>query len=153
LYTQKLQILNRNSISLFIFSNCEVLLYAANKPASSLAFRNWSDNSVSGSCITGKKFRGKVQRAEKVSLTIHRAGMIPSGNVIDAHAQHFVVNDEKLLLMQKLSLSELAHYKLLEMLDVFIVCLVVELSVASTNNSPVYSQQYAAPQRTCPSHA
>ena len=53
----------------------------------------------------------------------------------------------------KLSLSELAHYKLLEMLDVFIVCLVVELSVASTSNSSVYSQQYAAPQQTCASHA
>ena len=53
----------------------------------------------------------------------------------------------------KLSLSALAHYKLLEMLDVFIVCLVVELSVASTNSSPVYSQQHAAPQQTFPSHA
>ena len=27
--------------------------------------------------------------------------MIPSGNAIDAHAQHFVVNDEKVLLMLK----------------------------------------------------
>jgi hypothetical protein len=53
----------------------------------------------------------------------------------------------------KLSLSALAYYKLLDKLDVFIVCLVVELSVASTNSSPVCSQQYAAPQQTCPSHA
>jgi hypothetical protein len=48
---------------------------------------------------------------------------------------------------------KLDHYKLLEMLDVFIMCLVVELSVASTNSSPVYSQQYAAPQQTRLSHA
>jgi len=63
LYAQKLQILNRNSISLFLFSNCEVLFYVANKPASSLAFRNWSDNSVSGSYITGNKFRTRVSVA------------------------------------------------------------------------------------------
>ena len=158
MYAQRLQILNRNSITLFLFSNCEVLFYVANKPASSLAFRNWSDNSVSGSYITGNKFRTRVRVTVccnlprkctvYVCLTVHRPGMIPAGNVIDTQAQRFVVNDEKLLLLLKTRSN-----KLLEMLDVFIMCLVVELSVASTNSSPVYSQQYAAPQQTRPSHA
>ena len=108
LYAQKLQTLNRNSISLFLFSNCEVLFYVANIPASSLAFRNWTDNSVSGSYMTGNKFRTRVKCSGLprkcrvyVCLTVHRPAMIPAGYVIDAHAQHFVVNDEKLLLMLK----------------------------------------------------
>ena len=163
MYAQKLQIVNRNSTSLLLFSNCEVLFYVANKPTSSLAFRNWSDNSVSGSYITGNRFRTRVSVAVccnlpikctvYVCLNVHRPGMIPAGNVIDAHAQNFVVNDEKLLLVLKTFAECTRSLQAMEMLDVFIVCLAVEMSVASTNSSPVYSQQYAAPQQTRPSHA
>lgn len=79
--------------------------------------------------------------------------MIPPVYVIDAHAQNFVVNDEKLLLVLKTFAECTRSLQAMEMLDVFIVCLAVEMSVASTNSSPVYSQQYAAPQQTRPSHA
>jgi hypothetical protein len=58
--------------------------------------------------------------------------MIPARNTIDAHAQDFVGNDELLLS----NVSALAHYTLLEMLDVFSLC-VVEQSVAPTSSSPV----------------
>jgi len=128
----------------------EVLLYVTNKPTSSLAFRNWSDNSVSGSCITGKKVSqpskcsGLLQLAEKMySLCL---SYCPQSRKFRGKWRKITIRAENFRWVQSFTTS---YSKCL----IFSLCLVVELSVASTSSSPVYSQQYDAPQQTCPSHA
>jgi hypothetical protein len=63
--------------------------------------------------------------------------MIPVKNAIDAHAQDFVTNDELLLPVLKALHSALARYSKCSM---FLVCVVVEDSVAFRNSSPAVTR-------------
>ena len=63
--------------------------------------------------------------------------MIPATNAIAAHALEFVVNDELLLSILKTSVARHENYKLLAISDVYSLCTVVQLFVASINSSPV----------------
>jgi len=53
--------------------------------------------------------------------------MIPDRNVMDEHAKDIVVNDELLLSNPKTFTSAIAQYTELEMLDVFSLCVFVEV--------------------------
>jgi len=52
--------------------------------------------------------------------------MIPARFAIDVHAQDIVVNEQRNYLSREYSHSELAHWKLLEVLDVVSLYVVVE---------------------------
>jgi hypothetical protein len=63
--------------------------------------------------------------------------MIPARNAIAAHALEFVANDELLLPILKTSVARHENYKLHAISDIYSLCRVVLLFVASTNSSPV----------------
>jgi hypothetical protein len=64
--------------------------------------------------------------------------------MIDAHAQDFVTNDELLLHLKAFD-SSLVHRMLLLMFYVFSLRAVTDLSVASTNSSPLASAIDSSP--------
>jgi hypothetical protein len=61
-------------------------------------------------------------------------------NATDTRAQHFVVNDDCYYPSWKHSRSALHHWILLEMLDVFSFCILVEESVALTSSNALVAR-------------
>ena len=80
--------------------------------------------------------------------------MITARNAITAHAKDFLLNDELLLSILS-AFARTLHWltaTLLEMLDAFSLCVLVERSVAPANSSPPYSHQTPEPRQTRPIH-
>jgi hypothetical protein len=75
--------------------------------------------------------------------------MIPARIATYAHAQDFMANDEFLLPILKAQHNAFAHNTLLEMLDVFSLCVAVQMSVDPAQSTPVVPSAASRP-RTAP---
>ena len=73
--------------------------------------------------------------------------MLPARNLIDAHAQVSVAYDGLLLLTPNELIHFTRHYTLLEILDVFSLCVVAEMSFATNGSLVVLCTATDSPPR------